>query len=229
MRGEGRMETHGQAVARPKQRTTIFTDPRWEDRFDALIRVTPRTSLIADLLGLTGMRPSRLKSLIDQRAKELGLDPIARPRGVATSYHNGKFLASRAERFEASLLLALHWGPRGPADSASPPELNLGAALDHKLQVYAQFRAAASAPGAPPRMSFEAYVCLVDGVRAGAVEVRRCRCCGSNHPIAATTIGEVPCPVCATLGLHRQKFTAGAAELQVSSGGRRRPHKAANG
>lgn len=192
----------GGAVMRPKMRTSVFADPAWEERFDALIQLTPRTTLIRDLLGID-IRPARLKSIVDTRLQELGMEAMSRPRGCPGRYDNRKFLGTRGERFEAALLLAMHFGPRGAHETARAPTLQLGPALDHKIAVYTHFRSVAVARGQEPRVTFESYIHMLDGLRAGALEVRACKACSSRYPVSTATMGEVPCPICATLGLGK--------------------------
>ena len=95
-------------AASSKSRINLFDDPRWEERFDVLIRLTQRTQLIKDLTGIT-MRPQRIKAAIDKRLKEMGVD-VRRPRGSGQTYTSKGFLHKMVEKYDAAYLLGLHFG-----------------------------------------------------------------------------------------------------------------------
>lgn len=201
----------GRARGTIRNRVFLFEDPTWEDRFDCLIRLTQRTSLIQELTG-TDIRATRLKEQIDRRLLESGEKPD-RPRGLGRSFQSEGFLATKFERFDASYLIALHFGPRGHGEF-SESEDNLGRALDKRMEAYGRYKAELY-PGAPEaRLSFETYCVLVKGIRAKTIEVHTCKDCGSRHPWHSKQLALPVCPVCAVLDL-RMKEARRAMDLRI--------------
>lgn len=201
----------GRARGSVRNRVILFEDPTWEERFESLIRLTQRTSLITELTG-TDIRPARLKEHIDRRLAEWGVTP-ARPRGVGRSYQSTLFLPSKYERYDAAYLLSLHFGHRGPGEF-SETEPSLGRALDKLMESYLRYVADLYPGGAQPRIIFETYWILVCGIRAGAIEMVTCRDCGARHPVHADHISQPGCPVCAVLDL-RMKDARSTLEKRV--------------
>lgn len=196
----------GRALA-AKNRLNLFDDPRWEERFEVLIRLTQRTQLIQTLTG-TDVRPQRIKDAVDRRVAEMGGD-IARPRGVGQSYTAKGFLSKMAEKYDATYLINLHYGANGPGAS-SQAETNLGAALDKRMEVYLQYRATLYENPEDARVSFETYVVLIDGIRNRAVSVHSCKDCSSRFIWTLASNVRPACPVCA---IHQQDIETSKRKL----------------
>lgn len=201
------MKELGRARASVRNRVALFEDPAWDDRFDALIRLTQRTNLILDLIGAKDISARRLKQHIDRRLEEFGLQP-ARPRGVGQSYKSTLFLETKFDRFDAAYLLALHFGTRGPGEF-SEPEPSLGRALDKMLESYLRYRSDLY-PGntQAARVEFETYWILLQGIRKGDIELVTCKDCGSRHPVLADSVSAHSCPACGVLDLRMKEARA---------------------
>ncbi len=197
----------GRALASTTNRGT-FEDPAWEDRFDTLIRLTPRTSLIIELTG-TNLTERRIKDQIDRRLAESG-EMAVRPRGIGPKATSTTFLPTKVERFDAAYLSALYFGRRGPGEY-SDVESNLGRALDRLMEVFIRYRAELYPDGSIPRLSFENFYLLIKGIRTSEIELRVCSECGSRHPWHSGLIGHPVCPVCAVLDL---RMAAAQREIQ---------------
>ena len=209
MLGQGKREAEGRARGAVRNRTALFEDPTWEDRFDTLIRVTQRTQLIKELTG-TDVRTARLKEAIDRRLAESG-EKAQRPRGLGRRYSSQNFLSTKYERLDAAYLIAMHFGSTGPGVS-SDTEDNLGRALDKRLEVWLTYRSTLYPQGAEPKINFESYCMLVSGIRAGAIDVHTCPDCGTRHPWNAERLGLPICPACTVMDL---RVRAGRQEIDA--------------
>ncbi|OYY33376.1 MULTISPECIES: FlhC family transcriptional regulator [unclassified Polaromonas] len=196
----------GRALA-ARNRLNLFDDPRWEERFEVLIRLTQRTQLIQSLTG-TDVRPQRLKDAVDRRVAAMGRD-IARPRGIGQSYTAKGFLSKLVDKYDAAYLVNLHYGANGPG-AASQAETNLGAALDKRIEVYLQYRSALYENPDDARVSFETYVVLIDGVRNRVVDVHTCQECSSRFVWTLASNVRPTCPVCA---IHQQSIESSRRKL----------------
>lgn len=202
----------GRARGTLRNRVVLFEDPAWEDRFDCVIRLTQRTKLIQELTG-TDIRSTRLKEQIDRRLLEWG-EKSERPRGLGRSFESEGFLATKFERFDASYLIALHYGPRGHGEF-SESEDSLGRALDKRLEAYNRYKTDLYPGGlTKERLSFETYCVLIQGIRSKAIEVHTCKDCGSRHPWHSKQLALPVCPVCAVLDL-RMKDARRAIDLRI--------------
>lgn len=193
----GRKIQVGRALANHRARNTYFEDSTWEDRLEKLIKHTQRTSLIIELTG-TDASSSRIKAYMRQRLEACGIEPVL-ARGNPPSYESMGFLKPEDDRIDAGYLVALHYGPRGPGEF-SEVESDLGAALDKRLEVYGRYCAdlyplkARGQQG--PRLGFEEYVMLIQGIQAKAIAMHTCRDCNSSHPYSTLHIVLPTCPFC---------------------------------
>jgi len=197
------------ALTNNRVRNAYFSDSTWEDRFEELIKYTQRTSTIIELTG-TDATPSRMKSYVRERLAAFGIAPNL-PRGNPPSYQSKCLLKTEDDRLDAAYLVALHYGPRGPGD-VSDAEADRGQALDKRLEVYGRYCAdlypCQSARQQPPRLSFEDYVVLIDGIRAKAIAMHTCRDCRGSHPYSILQ-GNLPaCPFCSRMKLDMGKARA---------------------
>ena len=181
-----------------RSRTVLFEDPAWEDRFEALIRLTQRTELIVELTG-TDVRPARLKGAIDRKFAESG-EKAARPRGLGRRPTSQNFLATKGERLDAAYLMDTHFGCQSPQASYEA-DSHLGRALDKLLEVWNGYRAVVLPSGRTPKIDFEGYCMLMAGLKSGAVEVHTCAECSTRYPWPAVRVGEHSCPACTVLDL----------------------------
>lgn len=189
----------GRAVAAKRTRKLIFTDPAWEDRFDQLILLTQRTALIQEITG-TDLRSQRIKEEIDRRYGEMG-EEVNRPRGVGRDYTSKTFISSKTDKYDAAYLIALHFGSRGAGEYAEA-ETNLAKACDKRLAVYNKYRSDYYSWGVEPRISFESYYLMVQGIKERAIEVHQCGDCNSRYPVSASHQGQTTCPVCSIQDLR---------------------------
>ena len=180
-------------AATAKVRINLFEDPRWEDRFDVLIRLTQRTQLIKDLTGID-MRPQRIKSAIDKRLVELGVE-IQRPRGSGQTHTAKGFLHKMREKYDAAYLLALHFGANGAGTLASM-EINLGNALDKRMETYLRYVADLYENIDDAAISFETYIVLINGVTSHEVPIHTCRSCTSTYVWPSGSYVRPSCPIC---------------------------------
>jgi len=177
----------------------IFEDSDWNDRFDALIRLTKRTSVIQELIG-TNISTPQLKRTIVKRIKELTGDNAERPRGRGLDINSDRLLSSRLDNFDASYLLSLHLGSSDTIETSlvSP---NLGLALDHCLEVYGRYRTVCY-PNSEPRIAFEMYLAIIKALREHVLQVHRCPTCSSIFAVHVARIGRTACPICSRIDLR---------------------------
>lgn len=169
------------------------------------MRFTTRTETIVKLTG-TDVRPARIKDHVDRMHQDMYGEKPRRPRGVGRSFSSQGFLATKFERFDAAYLCALHFGARGP--EFAEPDSDLARACDRKLEVYTLY--ASLYPNSQPRLSFETYDVLIDGLRSRAIELHACPECGLRHPWPADAINTLSCSVCAVVDLRM-----GAARREI--------------
>lgn len=181
-----------------KNRGSIFIDPKWEERFDALIRLTQRTQLIIELTGLD-LNPETVKHNINLRFK-LSNESLSRPRGMVTDYNSTNFLGAYPKRLDAAYIYRLHYGATDPAMRAVE-DLTLGAALDRLLTTYRRYVGDLYARQADARLSFEEYVIMIRGIQARQISVHRCGECSSRF-VVTPNMRTCTCPVCAQLELN---------------------------
>jgi len=205
----------GKALA-TKNRLYLFDDPRWEERFEVLIRLTQRTQLIQELTG-TDATGERIKSYIDKRMADIGGE-IQRPRGVGQRYTSKGFLSKTIEKYEASYLLNLHFGALGPGPSAAV-ETNLGAALDRRMAVYLRYRADMYDRDEEPRISFETYITMLDAIKNHAMPIHNCKNCSSRYLWTTGTAAHYSCPVCS---IHSHDVKAAKKKLDALMSQRRK-------
>jgi hypothetical protein len=199
----------GQAFAGNRARTAFFADSAWDDRFENLIKYTQRTNLICELTG-TDATPGRIKTLLRERLQDCGIAPNL-PRGNPPSYGSKAFLRPEEDRLDAAYLVALHYGPRGPGES-SEVDGELSSALDIRLEVYARYCAdlygAKDRRAQSPRLGFEDYVVLIQGIQAKTIAVHACRDCKGSFPFSALHTIEPPCPFCSRMKLEMGRARA---------------------
>ncbi len=189
-------------------RVGLFDDPRWEDRFDILIRLTQRTQLIKQLTG-SDMRLQRIKSAINKRLKLMGVE-IHRPRGGGQTPTAKGFLSKAVDRYDAAYLLGLHYGANGPGTLAAF-ETNLGAALDKRIETYLRYRSDMYDRPEDARISFETYCVLVDGLSQRLVSVHQCRECSSSYPWPSAALSRHSCPICM---VHQTDMKSAKQEIE---------------
>jgi hypothetical protein len=187
----------GRARVAPR-RIGVWQDPVWEDRFERLIKMTQRTSLIIELTGVDA-KHAFVKAIMLRRLADCGIHP-ALPRGMLGSYQVKGFLRSAPARADAAYLVALHYGPRGPGEFTEV-DLDLGQALDRLLEVYNRYRADLYPFGAEPRLTFEDYYLVIKGLQATAIGMHHCHDCGASHPFSMLYTVRSSCPYCAELKL----------------------------
>lgn len=181
-------------AASSKSRINLFDDPRWEDRFDVLIRLTQRTQLIKDLTGID-MRPQRIKAAIDKRLAEMGVE-VQRPRGSGQTYTAKGFLHKMVEKYDAAYLLGLHFGANGPGSLANF-DTNLGAALDKRMETYLRYCADMYERQEDACISFETYIVLIEGIKNHEVPIHTCKDCSTSYVWPVGSYVRHSCPVCA--------------------------------
>lgn len=199
----------GRAVAATGQQY-LFADPRWEERFDILIRLTQRTKLIQALTG-TDASAERIKAAIDKRMAEMGFGNVLRPRGVGQLHTSKQFLGKMIDKYDASYLLNLHFGANGPG-SSSIVETNLGAALDKRMETYLRYRSDLYENPEDARLNFETYVVLIAGVKSHDVPVHTCKECKSRYVWPTGGYAHQSCPICA---IHAQDAVAAKNEIRA--------------
>ena len=197
----------GKALA-TKNRLYLFDDPRWEERFDILIRLTQRTQLIQELTG-TDATAERIKSYIDKRMADIGHE-VQRPRGVGQKYTSKGFLSKIIDKYEASYLMNLHFGSNGPGRSAVV-ETNLGAALDRRMAIYLRYRSDLYENPADARISFETYITMLEAIRNHALPTYVCESCTSRFVWSTGTTSSHSCPICA---IHTHDTKAAKRKIQ---------------
>lgn len=156
---------------------------------EAMSVYTARTSTLLDMLGLDKTASQIVKAAVN---KAQG-DRPSRPRGHPPQHHGRSFMKSMAERYDAALLIALHY-PNG-VNAGSDAETDIYLALERRLRIYSLY-ARTQYPHSEPAFSFDGYIELIKGIRIGGIEVRTCRSCHSAHPIQPSKMGPPVCPVC---------------------------------
>lgn len=192
----------GRALTRNRARTAYFEDAIWDDRVEKLIKRTQRTSMIIELTG-TDSTSSRMKSYVLQRLKELGITPNL-PRGNPPSYESKSLLKTEDDRIDAAYLVALHYGPRGPGEF-SEVEADLGQALDKRLEVYGRYSADLYPGNQTPRLGFEDYVVLIQGIQKKVIAMYTCRDCKATHAYSTVATVQPTCPFCNRMKLEMAK------------------------
>lgn len=207
-----RTDAAGGALALNRARHACFEDSRWDDRLEKLVKHTQRTSLIMALTG-TNASEMRIKSYVQRHLQACGIEPN-RPRGNPPSYQSKAFLRPDDDRLDAAYLVALHYGPRGPGEF-SEVEPDLGQALDKRLEVYGRYCADLYPPKGRrprlPRLGFEDYLVMVQGIQAKVIAMHLCRDCKASHPYSTLQTVTPTCPFCNRLRLDMGRARA---ELQ---------------
>lgn len=202
---DGRKAQIGRALTNNRARNAYFADSTWEDRVEKLIKLTQRTSMIIELTG-TDATPSRVKSYVRERLEACGIVPNL-PRGIRPGYDSKVLLKTEDDRIDAAYLVALHYGPRGPGEF-SEVEADLGHALDKRLEVYGRYCAdlyPLKSRQRAPRLGFEDYVVLIQGIQAKAIAIHTCRDCKGSHPYLTLQTLIPACPFCNRLKLDMVK------------------------
>lgn len=212
------INTAGRALASSGHKRVLFEDQISDERFEALIELTSRTKLIVKLLG-TDVSEQRIKEEMDRRLGQYGIK-VKRPRGLGQTTTAKTFLDSAAERFEASYLMALHFGSRGIGEYAVV-ETNFGKALDKMIEVYNKYRRTVPPVGDSQRITFETYALLVEGLQSREIEVKQCGSCNTKHPVVKQHQGPAHCPACATQDLRMDEARA---EVQARIAAHRQSH-----
>lgn len=181
-----------------KGRMYLFQDPVWEERFEQLIRLTKRTKIIQDLTG-TDASPERIKAYILARCSEIGETDLVFPRGLLKEPTARNFLNSIHQKYDAALLISLHYGANGPGTSAQA-ETSLGAALDKRLQTFNIYQSIVAANSREPSISFETYIVLLNGIKSQQVEIHNCKHCRSIFAWPTSARTSAACPICAVHG-----------------------------
>ncbi len=195
-------------AASSKSRINLFDDPRWEERFDVLIRLTQRTQLIKNLTGID-MRPQRIKAAIDKRLAEMGVD-VQRPRGSGQTYTAKGFLHKMVEKYDAAYLLGLHFGANGPG-SLAKFDTNLGVALDKRMETYLRYIADMYERKEDACISFETYIVMIEGIKNHEVPIHTCKDCSSTYVWPVGSYVRHSCPVCA---VHQHDVKASRQKLE---------------
>lgn len=201
----------GAALALNRARNACFEDSSWDDRLEKLVKHTQRVSLIMELTG-TNASHMRIKSYVRQHLQACGIDPHL-PRGNPPSYESKAFLRPDDDRLDAAYLVALHYGPRGPGEF-SEAEPDLGQALDKRLEVYGRYCADLYPPRGrrtrTPRLGFEDYLVMVQGIQAKVIAMHVCRECKASHPYSTLQTVTPSCPFC-----NRMRLEMGRARAEL--------------
>lgn len=208
---QGRKVQVGRALVLNRARSACFIDSTWDDRFEKLVKHTQRTSLIIELTG-TDATPARVKSYVRQRLEACGIAPNL-PRGNPPSFESKAFLKPDDDRLDAGYLVALHYGPRGPGEF-SEVEADIGQALDKRLEVYGRYCSdlypLKDRRHQAPRLGFEDYVVMIQGIQAKVVAMHVCRDCKGSHPYSNLQMVTPSCPFC-----NRMKLDMGKARAEL--------------
>lgn len=195
----GTTKPSGRPQVTARNRVALFSDPVREAQLGELVMQTQRTALIEELMGLgPEVKTGRLKSHITRLLNEVGVKIIL-PRGIGRSPESRSFLATKAERLDGAMLIAIHFGSRGPGEF-SEADTSMVTALNKLLESYYRYKAEMHAHSEPVH-DFESWVALIRGIRSRVIEVHHCRDCGAMHPARADDLAEPSCPVCSHLNL----------------------------
>lgn len=191
------------------RRIGVWEDPAWEDRFERLIKYTQRTALIVELTGVDAPGDF-IKKIMLRRLNDCGIYPTL-PRGTIGRFDSKAFLRSDPDRADAAFLVALHYGPRGPGEF-SEVESDLGRALDKMLEVYSRYtHDLYPFNAAEPRLTFEQYALVIQGIQAKAIGMHVCRDCGGAHPYSILHTVKHTCPFC-----HEMRLDMAQAHAEVA-------------
>lgn len=214
----------GRALAGTRARTAFFADSAWDDRFESLIKYTQRTRLIVELTG-TDATPARIKTLLRERLQDCGIAPNL-PRGNPPSYESKAFLRAEEDRLDAAYLVALHYGTCRPGES-SEVEREPSCALDKRLEVYVRYCAdlygAKDRRHESPRLGFEEYVVLIQGIQAKIIAVHACRDCKGSFPYSTLQTNDPSCPFCGRMKLEMGLARADLQRRQQARATARQP------
>lgn len=187
----------GRAICAKGASALVFEDPEWDSIFDALIRLTTRTSLIIELTG-TDTSERQIKKIMDRKFEVFG-EKANRPRGVGKDKSCASLLQTTHDRFDASYLVAQHFGPI--CEERAETETNFKLALQKRIEVFHRYRSECY-KGQEPRLSFEVYITLIQGVKERNISVSTCPNCGAQHVYNATSLDIPKCPMCSLLELN---------------------------
>lgn len=144
----GTTKQTGRPQVTARNRIALFSDPVKEAQLGELILQTQRTALIEDLMGLgPEVKTGRLKSHITRLLKDAGVKVVL-PRGLGRSPESRSFLATKAERLDGAMLIAIHFGTRGPGEF-SEADTNMVTALNKLLESYYRYKADMHPHGEP--------------------------------------------------------------------------------
>lgn len=176
--------------------------PQVEHAVRRLVRYTKRSAVILDLLQVPRSLQDRVQRSIDRALTDLYPDGVKRPRGAPPAYDSRAFLESTHDRFEASVLLALHrrlfdTQPSTPAGPSAPSEDPIER-IHATTAVYGRYLASRH-NGSDGALSFDLYLELLNAVRHRVVGNAKCTTCGTRHvfSVLRTTSSQVSCPFCA--------------------------------
>lgn len=198
----------GRALTVSRVRSSIFIDSAMDDPFERLIKLTQRVSLIIELTGSDASH-ARMKAYIRQNLLDCGIEPSL-PRGNPMSYESRTLLKFDDDRLDASYLMALHYGPRGPGEF-SEVETDLVQALVKRLEVYGRYCSdlyPAKSGKSTPRLSFEEYIVIERAVQNKVVLMQACPECKGNHVYNARQTILPTCPYCNRMKLEMNRARA---------------------
>jgi len=174
--------------------------PEVESLLVELVELTQRTSTICTLLQVGEENVDRIGCLISRIGKQHGIIASGRrPRGKARGFDSPSFLQRVADRIEASVLLSLHRRGPGGAANRTPHLLDMAFGPVERVLVltrtYNKYRSLAVGEG-EPRLSFEDYMALLDGIAANQIIEAQCGCCGARHVHNLHLPHRPECPFC---------------------------------
>lgn len=168
----------------------IWNDREFQARFEGLVLLSERSSLIESLL-CTGASGKEVSSRVGAVHRKFNIKTV-RPRGKPLSATNRMFMRTPRERYHASVLLALATKANLPAAEAD------GTYVDHLIEVYQRYLWQTGSNPTDAVVRFDRFHELLNGLRDKVLVSRECPQCNATFVFKRASVLEShrSCPFC---------------------------------
>lgn len=165
-------------------------------RFEELVKIGARNSVIIDLIPELQANPRTLRSKIGEVRLRLGITEVL-SRGNPLTYESSQFMKSTLERYHGSVLLGLV-SRVGLVDAVSH---GTDSYTDHLIQIYSFYLQLNNDQPASELVKFNEFVELLKGMRTEKYQLDECSHCSAVFFVRLHAKGKYKsCPFCA---LHK--------------------------
>lgn len=209
----------GQLAAPPRERVVDgWSTVEERERFERLVLLTNRPSLIRELLNLS-LSVKELRSRIATVHLRFKLKQV-RSKASPKAATNPGFLSKLVQRLDASILYSL------------TERLDLGVSIaesraaytDALCEIYQSYvQIVTPRPPGGPAVKFEEFVELLSAIQTGVYQVRWCTTCTMHYPVKTRTRhrpGDNDCPFCEQASLSQARQPGEESAQTAASTGR---------